>query len=113
MEWDRTEMLDYGRSRGYYVPTRRSLLVDDPAVPRVRMGGRCVPVARLDDGERRRLLVATAEGEWQPAMVWLNLIRRNQDPMTGSSRSRTANPAVARSSSMAAWTSRCVASSDR
>ncbi|GHH29693.1 hypothetical protein GCM10018780_88120 [Streptomyces lanatus] len=72
MEWDRAEMLDYGRSRGFYVPTRRSLLVEDPAVPRVRMGGRWVPVARLDDGERRRLLVATADGGWEPAMVWLN-----------------------------------------
>lgn len=72
MEWDRAEVLDYGRSRGFYVPTRRSLLVEDPAVPRVRMGGRWVPVARLEDGERRRLLVATADGGWEPAMVWLN-----------------------------------------
>lgn len=72
MEWDRAEALDYGRSRGFYLPTRRSLLVEDPAVPRVRMGGRWVPVGRLDDGERRRLLVATADGGWEPAMVWLN-----------------------------------------
>lgn len=72
MEWDRAEMLDYGRSRGFYVPSRRSLLVEDPAAPRVRIGGRWVPVARLDAAERRRLLVATADGGWEPAMVWLN-----------------------------------------
>ncbi|MEU0164017.1 hypothetical protein ABZ214_00835 [Streptomyces iakyrus] len=72
MEWDRAEMLDYGRARGFYAPTRRSLLVEDPAVPRVRMGGRWVPVARLDAAERRRLLVATGVGGWEPAMVWLN-----------------------------------------
>lgn len=24
IEWDRAEMLDYGRSRGFYIPTRRS-----------------------------------------------------------------------------------------
>jgi hypothetical protein len=53
MEWDRAEMLDYGRSRGFYIPTRRSLLVEDPAAPRVRVGGRWVPVARLDAEERR------------------------------------------------------------
>ncbi|PWG15366.1 hypothetical protein DF268_00710 [Streptomyces sp. V2] len=64
MEWDRAEMLDYGRSRGFYVPPRRSLLVEDPAVPRVRMGGRWVPVDRLDDGERRRLLVAGGSRRW-------------------------------------------------
>lgn len=29
MEWDRAEMLDYGRSRGLYTPSRRSLLVED------------------------------------------------------------------------------------
>ncbi|MFE5038622.1 hypothetical protein [Streptomyces sp. NPDC056683] len=45
MEWDRAEMLDYGRSRGFYIPTRRSLLVEDPAAPRVRVGGRWVPAA--------------------------------------------------------------------
>lgn len=72
MEWDRAEMLDYGRSRGFYIPTRRSLLVKDPAAPRVRVGGRWVPVARLDAEERRRLLVTTADGRWEPAMVWLN-----------------------------------------
>ncbi|MGW0827696.1 hypothetical protein [Streptomyces sp. NPDC002845] len=38
MEWDRAEMLDYGRSRGFYIPTRRSLLVEDPAAPLVRGG---------------------------------------------------------------------------
>ncbi|MEV2236409.1 hypothetical protein AB0H69_48900 [Streptomyces phaeochromogenes] len=31
-----------------------------------------MPVARLDAAERRRLLVATADGRWEPAMVWLN-----------------------------------------
>ncbi|MFE2031926.1 hypothetical protein ACFXBB_01450 [Streptomyces scopuliridis] len=31
MEWDRREMLDYGRSRGFYTPTRRSLVVEDPS----------------------------------------------------------------------------------
>ncbi|WP_181797609.1 hypothetical protein [Streptomyces sp. WELS2] len=35
------------------------------------MGGRWVPVARLDAAERRRLLVAGEEG-FEPAMVWLN-----------------------------------------
>lgn len=72
MEWDRAEMLDYGRSRGFYIPTRRSLLVEDPAAPRVRGGGRWVPVVRLDAEERRQLLVTTADGRWEPAMVWLN-----------------------------------------
>ena len=52
MEWDRAEILDYGRSRGFCLPTCRSLLVEDPAVPRVRLGGRWVPVARLDADER-------------------------------------------------------------
>ncbi|MFF4402629.1 tyrosine-type recombinase/integrase [Streptomyces sp. NPDC001480] len=72
MEWDRREMLDYGHSRGFYTPTRRSLLVEDPARPRVRMAAGWVPVARLDEAERRRLLVATPDGGWEPAMVWLN-----------------------------------------
>jgi integrase len=72
MEWDRAEMLDYGRAHGFYTPTRRSLLVEDPAMPRVRIGDRWVPVARLDAAERRRLLVATVDGGWEPAMVWLN-----------------------------------------
>jgi hypothetical protein len=67
MEWDRRESLDYGRSRGFYIPTRRSLLVEDPSRPVVRMAGRWLPVARLDAGERRRLLVATPEGGWEPA----------------------------------------------
>ncbi|MCX4547189.1 site-specific integrase [Streptomyces sp. NBC_01565] len=72
MEFDRQEALEYGRSRGSYIPTRRSLLVEDPARPRVRMGGRWIPVSRLDAAERRRLLVATPGGGWEPAMVWLN-----------------------------------------
>ncbi|MEU1536125.1 integrase [Streptomyces fagopyri] len=72
MAWDRREMLDYGRSRGFYAPNRRSLLVEDPSRPVVRMAGRWLPVARLDVSERRRLLVATPEGGWEPAMVWLN-----------------------------------------
>lgn len=72
MEWDRQEMLDYGRSRGFYTLTSRSLLVEGPACPFVRMGGRKVPVSRLDAAERRRLLVATSGGGWEPAMVWLN-----------------------------------------
>ncbi len=72
MEWDRREMLDYGRTRGFYTPTRRSLLVEDPSRPAVRMAGRWVPIARLDGVERRRVLVATTDGGWEPAMVWLN-----------------------------------------
>ncbi|WP_420036110.1 site-specific integrase [Streptomyces sp. cg28] len=71
-EWDRCEALDHGRARGFYRPSRRSLLVEDPSRPRVRMAGRWVAVGRLDAGERRRLLVATREGGWEPAMVWLN-----------------------------------------
>ncbi|MEU3466068.1 site-specific integrase [Streptomyces sp. NPDC006733] len=71
MAWDRREMLDYGRSRGFYIPGRRSLIVEDPARPAVRIGGRWVPVSRLDAAERRRLLVAGPDG-WEPAMVWLN-----------------------------------------
>ncbi|MEV0888562.1 site-specific integrase [Streptomyces microflavus] len=71
LEWDRREAIEYGRARGFYVPTRRSLVVEDPARPRVRLGGRWVPVARLDAAERRRLLVAGDQG-FEPAMVWLN-----------------------------------------
>lgn len=42
IEWDRAEMLDYGRSRGFSLPTRRSLLVEDPAAPRARgVAGGC------------------------------------------------------------------------
>ncbi|MFE5894957.1 hypothetical protein ACFQ6E_39415 [Streptomyces sp. NPDC056462] len=62
MEWDRAGMLDCGRSRGFYIPTRRLLLVEDPAAPRVRVGGCWVQVAHLDAEERRRLLVAAADG---------------------------------------------------
>ncbi|MFB6781012.1 hypothetical protein ACFCX0_27180 [Streptomyces sp. NPDC056352] len=71
MAWDRREMLDYGRARGFYTPGPRSLVVEDPARPAVRIGGRWVPVARLGAGGRRRLLVAGPDG-WEPAMVWLN-----------------------------------------
>lgn len=71
MEWDRRETLDYGRARGFYVPGPRSLLVEDPARPVVRVGGRWVAVARLGAAERRRLLVAGPDG-WEPAMLWLN-----------------------------------------
>ncbi|WP_405476374.1 hypothetical protein [Streptomyces canus] len=38
--------LDYGRSRGFYTPGRRSLLMEDPSRPGVRMAGRSVPVTR-------------------------------------------------------------------
>lgn len=38
MEWDRTEMLDYGRSRGFCLPTCRSLLVEDPGAARRPVG---------------------------------------------------------------------------
>jgi len=89
MEWDRAEMLDYGRSRGFYTPSRRSLLVEDPAAPRVRIEGRWVPVARLDAAERRRLLVATADGGWEPAMVWLNQrVHARRGPLPSGDRRR-------------------------
>lgn len=71
LEWDRREIVEEARERGAYTPTSRSLLVEDPAKPRVRIGGRWVGVDRLSPGERRRLLVATEQG-WEPAMLWLN-----------------------------------------
>ncbi|MFE2140616.1 hypothetical protein ACFXA3_02460 [Streptomyces sp. NPDC059456] len=70
-EWDRREAIEYGRARGFYIPTRRSLVVEDPTRPRVRLGGRWVPISRLDSAERRRLLVGGDQG-FEPAMVWLN-----------------------------------------
>lgn len=63
MEWNRHEMLDYGRSRGCRNPTRRSLLVEDPSRPVVRMAGRGLPAALLDAGERRRLLANRQPGQ--------------------------------------------------
>ncbi|NEA76963.1 MULTISPECIES: site-specific integrase [unclassified Streptomyces] len=62
MEWDRKEMLDRGRAQGLYVPSRRSLVVEDPARASVRIAGRWIPVARLGAEERRRLLVAGPDG---------------------------------------------------
>ena len=71
VRWDRSEALAYGRARGFYEPTRRSLLIEDPARAAVRSGQRWIPVDRLDADERRRLLVLGPEG-WEPALLWLN-----------------------------------------
>jgi len=71
LRWDRPEAVEYGRSRGFYEPDRRSLLVEDPSRAAVRVGRGWLPVDRLDPNERRRLLVLGPDG-WEPAMIWLN-----------------------------------------
>jgi site-specific recombinase XerD len=71
VEIERAEAVEQARQDGVYEQIPDPLLIEDPAEPVVRAGGRRVPVARLDRAERARLLVATPCG-WEPAALWLN-----------------------------------------
>jgi len=71
VEIERAEAVEQARQDGVYEQLPDPLLIEDPAEPVVRTGGRRVPVARLGRAERARLLVVTPVG-WEPAALWLN-----------------------------------------
>ncbi|MFJ8973487.1 tyrosine-type recombinase/integrase [Streptomyces anulatus] len=70
VEIDRAEAVEDARARGRYDAVRSPLVVEDRDRAAVRLGGRWVPVARLEPHERRRLFVEGKEG-LEPAALWL------------------------------------------
>jgi hypothetical protein len=71
VEIERAEAIDRARQDGVYEQIPDPLLIEDPAEPVVRTGGRRVPIAKLGRAERARLLVVTPDGR-EPAALWLN-----------------------------------------
>ncbi len=71
VEIERAEAVERARGDGVYGQVADPLIIEDPAEPVVRIGGRRLPVAKLDHRDRARLLVRTGDG-WEPAVLWLN-----------------------------------------
>jgi len=71
VEIERAEAVEYARREGLYDRVPDRLIIEDPASPVVRIGGRPLPVGKLDHGERARLFIARPHGP-EPAALWLN-----------------------------------------
>lgn len=71
VEIERAEAVERARNDGLYEEIADPLIIEDPAEPVVRIGGRRLPVGKLDHRDRARLLISTGDG-WEPAVLWLN-----------------------------------------
>lgn len=71
VEIERAEAVERARRDGLYEQVAAPLIIEDPAEPVVRIGGRRLPVGKLDLRDRARLLISTGDG-LEPAALWLN-----------------------------------------
>jgi site-specific recombinase XerD len=70
IEIDRADAVAMAQRTGRYAVIEDPLVIEDPTRPKVRFGRRWRDVADLDEVERARLLVRTAQG-LEPTMLWL------------------------------------------
>ena len=70
VEIERAQAVEQARDQGVYDRLHDPLVVEDRRRPVVMISGQRVRVDALDHGERRRLLIRTADG-LQPAALWL------------------------------------------
>ncbi|GAA5766174.1 tyrosine recombinase XerC [Streptosporangium roseum] len=71
VEIERADAVERARDLGLYERIVEPLLIEDPSQPVVRIGGRRLPLTKLRQAERARVLVRTDHG-WEPAALWLN-----------------------------------------
>ncbi len=71
VEIERAEAVERARRDGLYAQIAGPLIIENPAEPVVRVGGRQLPVGKLDHRDRVRLLVRAGDG-LEPAALWLN-----------------------------------------
>src|SRR6266568_4916132 len=71
VEIERAEAVERARRDGLYELVDDPLIIEDPAGPVVRIGGRQLPVGKLGHRGRAQLLVRTGDG-LEPAALWLN-----------------------------------------
>lgn len=71
IEAERAEAIEHARAVGTYERMNDPLIVSDRTRPFVVVDGERVPMARLDEHERLRVLIDTPEG-LEPAALWLN-----------------------------------------
>lgn len=79
IELERAEAVEQAQARGAYQALARPLVVEDPRRPVIVIRGARVAVDKLEPEERRRLLVRSADGQLEPAALWLN---EHGSPMT-------------------------------
>jgi len=95
VEMERAEAVERAQAAGAYEQIRDPLVVSDRARPYVVIGGERVNVSKLDDLERCRLLVETADG-LEPAALWLNEFGLPSDPDGWTEVFKNANKRCAR-----------------
>ncbi|MFB7124703.1 tyrosine-type recombinase/integrase [Kitasatospora sp. NPDC056273] len=95
VETDRAEAVEEAREKGLYERIRRPLIVPDRRRPVAVVDGERVAIGKLDEGERRRVLIDTPQG-LEPAALWLNRYGLPSRPSGWQEVFKTANARCAR-----------------